>query len=802
MSGHLRPGPKVESVRRTLDRLLLFGLAATLLMGVAGLLFSTPADDGECRSVGAFSYLTDPLYHLFLLFELGDGGLFLGRCYDSVWIGLARFAGPVTVLIGVARLFWGVITEIWQGFRLSRMRDHVVIAGFGDRGRAIAAEAGRQVVAIDVAADEEGRAFVERQAGVWLVGDARDPAVLRRARAGRAHTVIAGAGDDIVNLKIAAAMAGLADDAPPGPDVRVMISDPLIRRGLAEGAATRALDPLSVEDLAARTFTAHARLHELCDLIAAPRLHVVLQGEGRLVAALAGQILRTTVTPGLERPRLTVMAEDPGRVIDQILLAHPGAGTVADLAPVALDPCQRLLDEATAEAIAAAGPVTALVVAGHDGADALQPALALRDALRRLSLWRAPIFFAARSPDAVAGLSRPLATTPRLAEVFEPFAVSPALCAWPAIAALDATARAIHEGYLAAHRALSEPGRPASAAADSLVPWDALPATYKRANRRAAAHLPAKLSAAGAFAPPGPARLAPSLHLTDPHVAERLAVMEHAAWNVDRLLEGWRPGPVRDDAALIHDCLYPFEDLPPVTQALDREQIAALDGQLPRGDFGSARWDLWVGLIGSTDLDAEELAWWRETVTRWAAETLAPAAGGRHVTLVSPLAPGADLAAVEAAGAALTRAGLPWRLVSPRAVRLEEAVADFEARWRAGAAGLPTRADDWPQARRDLLAKAADLAAGPGARIVDLPGADAREGGYQRQSLYIARRCEVLLAALKSRAERPGGTAEALRWRAAPGAAPAGFSPRLTGPPTGLAGTYVADVPGRSLGML
>lgn len=802
MSGHLRPGPRVESVRRTLDRLLLGGLAVTLLMGLAGLVFSAPADDGECRSIGAFSYLTDPLYHLFLLFELGDGGLFLGRCYDSAWIGLARFAGPVTIMIGVARLFWGVITEIFQSFRLSRMRDHVVIVGFGDRGRAIAAEAGRPVVAIDVSADEEGRAFVERNEGVWLIGDGRDGGVLRRARAGRAHTVIAGTGDDIVNLKIAAAMGGLADDAPPGPDVRVMVSDPLIRRGLAEGAATRGLDPLSVEDLAARTFAANARLHEIAHLTAAPRLHVLLQGEGRLVSALAGQILRTGVMPGLKRPRLTVMAEDPGRVIDQILLAHPGAAMVAELVPVALDPCRKLLDGPTAEAIAKDAPVTALVVAGRDGADALQPALALRDALRRLGAWRAPVFFAARSPDAVAGLARPLATTPRLIEVFEPFAVSPALCAWPAIAALDATARSIHENYLKAHQALSAAGEPASTADESLVPWEMLSATYKRANRRAADHVPAKLLAAGAHVPPGAVRLHPNLRLTAPEVAERLAALEHETWNADRLLEGWRPGPARDNAAMIHDCLYPFDDLPEPTQALDREQIAALDAQVPRGEFGSARWDLWVGIVGSTDLTAEELAWWRDTVSRWTADTLGPAAAGRHVTLVSPLAPGADLVGVQAIGAVLDGLHLPWRVIAPRAVRLEDAVADFEPRWQAGAAGLADRAADWPAAREALLAAAGALTARPGARIVDLPAPGGRESGYQRQSLYIARRCETVLAALKSRAERPGGTAETLRWRAAPKAAPDGPPPRLLGPPTALAATYVADIPARALGVL
>jgi len=53
-------------------------------------------------------------------------------------------------------------------------------------------------------------------------------------------------------------------------------------------------------------------------------------------------------------------------------------------------------------------------------------------------------------------------------------------------------------------------------------------------------------------------------------LAERLARNVHEAWAAQRLAEGWRYGERRDDAALTHPCLVPYDLLPEAERAYDR----------------------------------------------------------------------------------------------------------------------------------------------------------------------------------------------------------------------------------------
>jgi hypothetical protein len=56
---------------------------------------------------------------------------------------------------------------------------------------------------------------------------------------------------------------------------------------------------------------------------------------------------------------------------------------------------------------------------------------------------------------------------------------------------------------------------------------------------------------------------------------EEMAKMEHGRWNVERLRNGWRPGP-RDDANKTHDCLRPWaalSDGPDGVKKYDREAV-------------------------------------------------------------------------------------------------------------------------------------------------------------------------------------------------------------------------------------
>jgi hypothetical protein len=58
-------------------------------------------------------------------------------------------------------------------------------------------------------------------------------------------------------------------------------------------------------------------------------------------------------------------------------------------------------------------------------------------------------------------------------------------------------------------------------------------------------------------------------------LTEKLAENAHDIWAMRRLAEGWRHGPVRDDARKETPCLVPYADLPDSEQQYDRH--AALE---------------------------------------------------------------------------------------------------------------------------------------------------------------------------------------------------------------------------------
>lgn len=53
-------------------------------------------------------------------------------------------------------------------------------------------------------------------------------------------------------------------------------------------------------------------------------------------------------------------------------------------------------------------------------------------------------------------------------------------------------------------------------------------------------------------------------------LAESIAKNVHEVWSQSRMAEGWTYGPVRDDAKRETPCLVPYEDLPEVEKAYDR----------------------------------------------------------------------------------------------------------------------------------------------------------------------------------------------------------------------------------------
>ena len=54
-------------------------------------------------------------------------------------------------------------------------------------------------------------------------------------------------------------------------------------------------------------------------------------------------------------------------------------------------------------------------------------------------------------------------------------------------------------------------------------------------------------------------------------LVEKMAKNVHEVWAQSRMEQGWTYGPERNDALKHHPCLVPYEDLPDVEKAYDRD---------------------------------------------------------------------------------------------------------------------------------------------------------------------------------------------------------------------------------------
>ncbi|MFM6830768.1 MAG: RyR domain-containing protein, partial [Novosphingobium sp.] len=112
-------------------------------------------------------------------------------------------------------------------------------------------------------------------------------------------------------------------------------------------------------------------------------------------------------------------------------------------------------------------------------------------------------------------------------------------------------------------------------ARESLREWEDLPERYRADNRMVADCYQLKLRDIGCRTIARNDRRFPAFRLRQ-NEEEDLARAEHDRWMVAKLADGWRYGPVRDDAARLHPDIVPFDDLSEAIKDLDREQVRVI----------------------------------------------------------------------------------------------------------------------------------------------------------------------------------------------------------------------------------
>jgi hypothetical protein len=323
------------------------------------------------------------------------------------------------------------------------------------------------------------------------------------------------------------------------------------------------------------------------------RVHAVVIGFGDLGEKLHDQIMLTSVAGSLDLPRVTVLDRHAARREREFRARRPAVLDSLETEFVEFDVGLDLLEgtEAPPQIRKLLAPenalgITAIFLALPTDAENLRAALLLRRHGERNGSLNAPIFYRSRlSPGEgdVLGAGGNLKSPGRFIPMRMFF---DALLGEIANAdGRDALARALHENYL-----LGE-GRSDQAA----TAWELLSEPLRRANIHAADHLPAKLWSLGFDI----SKLLPGQIPTLDEAAMQwlfgkhgvspspdalasiaaLTKLEHERWMIERKLDGWTYGPVRDDRRQLHPKLISWDELlrtSPAEAAKDTEQIWAM----------------------------------------------------------------------------------------------------------------------------------------------------------------------------------------------------------------------------------
>jgi hypothetical protein len=483
---------------------------------------------------------------------------------------VARFLAPLAAgygaVLGLLRLFRDRFDQARARFR----RRHSIVAGAGETGlafvRALRAR-DRKVVVLD---DDPANPHLEacRELGAVVVqADARKPESLAQAGLADADHLVAVCGDDARNAEIVLNAQQVRRRRARRP-LRCLahIVDPelwqLLRANEVRGDSSA---PVRFDFFNLHEHGARALLDEHPPPSGDDHPpEVIVAGTGpladRIVVTLAR---RYGDRPGAtDRVRVTVLAAEASRFVEQLVDTTPRLPASVDLLAVDRDP--------TADSPRLNGPLSADIA--YICSDSDSDGVVLAQALRARLVDTPIVVVLTGSDGLVRVLSRSPAVGPPGLRRVEAFPLLDRACHPDSLLAgvHESLAQAIHERFRRAR--LAE-----GVAADDprVAPWLELPDDLRQSNRSQAASVGRKLRLVGCDLVPDYRWTVLPFAFTSRELA-LLARDEHERWRDERTAQGWHSGPVRDDVHKRNPLLVPWDELPAEARSANRAIVESI----------------------------------------------------------------------------------------------------------------------------------------------------------------------------------------------------------------------------------
>ena len=606
-------------------RALLYGLVILILIGGTAAWWCALPDRNYA---GAWWWrLIDSVYFTLQLFGGGFSefgleprvaGADKPTDAELMWLSVARFAAlSLGIFIALLTLVAGFRARVFAWGQKLRLGDHDLLIGYGLVGSGMALvlkQSGNgRVVALTRAPSTFNQREARRQGIELYIGDARELARLDDLPAARirdARRIFIAAGSDTETLAIADEL--LRHHAKVANRIWMNLDDRMLLerlRDLPNPGGTRAKRPqtVSMAEATAEFLVTRYRPMLTARACGQARLHAVIVGFDSSTWPMMEQLVLygTFPPPSYARPRLTVIDADADRARSRWQARHAELARWADIDFIAADPaCIAWTgDDPVLQGVEDCDPPSLYVFARQTAS--LPHALGLHHGMAKGERWPARIFVIneTRRRDATPGK---VDTVMRFGDTAADLQDDVVLVGDPAEVGAVGTPcnRPITELAAAMHHKYAPN-----------IPFDDLSETLRVSNRRAAIHAIDKLALLGfedgvanapgfGLSPRNAAQLKHLLAGDDGPDLEAIAGFEHVRWCVDRVVDGWRPGP-RDDAARRREQLdfggARYAELAQEERQKDRDQIDVLSAWIARSKGATDR----TRIIGRRGPDAQ-----------------------------------------------------------------------------------------------------------------------------------------------------------------------------------------------------
>ncbi len=489
----------------------------------------------------------------------------------------ARFAAAFVGLYTAVRTLMVILSRQTQSMLLRVVWGHVVVCGLGRKGLELARSfrrAGRRVVVVD---SQETNEFIgaARAAGAMVVvGDARSIDILRSVGANRARWLIASTGEDGHNIDIAVHAWQLARRRWSvfaklrcfvhlvNPDLREELKH---HRVLADPTDLIDTRPFNIYDSGARDlFDKHPLDYVSIGPTEQRVVHLIVIGIGQMGEAVLIQAVKIGHFAHGLKLRVTVLNLGMDKRQRVLLQRYPQLSQVCDIEFLEGDAEDPQTLDGLAKRCRPDEAIPYVAVCFDNDSRAITCALRLE---RLLEVQNIPVMVRIAADAGLATLLHRLDGDKSHIGRLRPFGMVDRMCTRRILVddEQDRLALAIHQDYCDHRR---QQGKTADND-PSMVQWEQLDEGLKDSNRQQADHISVKLRAIGrtleqyAIAP----------HAFTEDEVELLAKMEHARWNAERFLAGWRFDPTKDNARKRSPYLVEWDRLPEEIKEYDREAV-------------------------------------------------------------------------------------------------------------------------------------------------------------------------------------------------------------------------------------